>query len=125
MRYLRAASAVLLAFVLLAAASIKSEAIDAQGKIFRTDIEFSELAITKRGLTVKLTNTSDVPIKISSKLMFFDKSGNSVGYALFGLREIPSGTFVIFSGVPLKGSWKQCRDAPRWDWQTMTYEILY
>ncbi|MDR3354279.1 MAG: hypothetical protein LBO21_04520 [Synergistaceae bacterium] len=118
---------------LLAAASLAvmilcvTEALawENKGVIMETDVEYSEVKVSKGGLDVRLVNTSSADVKISIRVMFRDKTGNSVGHSIIGLREIPAGGAVEISGNYLTGNWKQCRDAPRMTLEKMTYEILY
>jgi opacity protein-like surface antigen len=98
---------------------------DAQGPIYGTEVEFSELTVTKNGVDVKFTNTSISDVKISLRLNFYDRNGNVQGYSLFGLREIAAGTYTDVRGNYLNGNWRKCRDAARMEWQRLTYEILY
>ncbi|MDR1472860.1 MAG: hypothetical protein LBS75_10105 [Synergistaceae bacterium] len=98
---------------------------DAAGTIFGTDVEFSSLEVSKGGVKVRLLNKSGYDVKISLKLTFSDSEGNSIGYSLFGLREIPAESYVDISGNYLNGNWKKCRDARRMEWQRMTYEPIY
>ena len=98
---------------------------DADGVIPGTDIEYSGLSVTRSGVSVKLTNTSADDVKVSLRLTFFDRSGNSIGYSLFGLREIWAENFVTISNNYLNGNWRACRDAPRIDFARMTYELIY
>ena len=102
-----------------------AHAWDAQGKIYGTDIAYSNLTVTKNGVDVKFTNTFHSDVKISLRLNFYDRSGNLLGYSLFGLREIPAETYVDVGGNYLNGNWRKCRDATRIEWQRLTYEILY
>ncbi|MDL2263949.1 hypothetical protein LJC31_04785 [Synergistaceae bacterium OttesenSCG-928-I11] len=102
-----------------------AHAWDAQGKIYGTDVEYSGLAITKQGVDVKFTNTYYSDVKISLRLNFYDRTGNLLGYSLFGLREIPAEAYVDIAGNYLNGNWRKCRDATRLEWQRLTYEVLY
>ena len=102
-----------------------AHAWEAQGKIYGTDVEYSNLAITRNGVDVKFTNTYDSDVKISLRLNFYDRTGNLLGYSIFGLREIPAETYVDINGNYLNGNWRHCRDAAKMEWQRMTYEILY
>jgi hypothetical protein len=96
-----------------------------RGAVIGTDVEYSEMKISKNGLDIRLRNTSAVDVKISLRALFRDKTGNSIGYSIIGLREIPAGTTVDILGNHLTGNWRQCRDAPRMIWEKMTYELLY
>jgi hypothetical protein len=96
-----------------------------KGIIIDTDVEYSEMKVSKSGLDVRLRNTSTVDIRISLRALFRDRTGNSIGYSIIGLREIPAGTTVDIAGNHVTGNWKQCRDAPRMIWEKMTYELLY
>jgi hypothetical protein len=95
------------------------------GVIPGTDIKYSGMSVTKNGVNVKLTNVSDNDVKISLKLTFYDANGNSVGYSLFGLREIYAGGYADVSNNFLNGKWKQCRDSQRMGFSKMTYEPIY
>jgi hypothetical protein len=95
------------------------------GVIIDTDVEYSEMKVSKSGLDVRLRNTSTVDIKVSLRALFRDRTGNSIGYSIIGLREIPAGTTVDIAGNHVTGNWRQCRDAPRMIWEKMTYELLY
>jgi hypothetical protein len=98
---------------------------DAEGVIYGTDIEYSGLSVTKSGVAVKLTNISDTDVKLSLKLTFSDRNGNSLGYAIFGLREIKARSYANISKNYLNGKWKECRDAARMEFVKMTYEPIY
>ncbi|MDR1916874.1 MAG: hypothetical protein LBQ58_09905 [Synergistaceae bacterium] len=98
---------------------------DAEGAVPQTDIEFSSLEVSKGGVRVRLTNKSDYNVKVSLRLAFTDSEGNGIGYSIFGLREIPAGSYVDISNNYLNGNWKKCRDAHRMIWQKMTYEPIY
>jgi hypothetical protein len=97
----------------------------AEGLIPGTEIEYSGLVVSKKGVTVKLTNKSLDDVKASLKLTFFDDRGNSIGHSIFGLREIPAGESVEISGNHLSGKWKPCRDSARINFSKMTYEPIY
>ena len=112
-----------LAIVIFSVAPL--HAWDTQGKIYGTDVEYSNLAITKQGVDVKFTNTYSSDVKISLRLNFYDRTGNLLGYSLFGLREIPAEAYVDIGANYLNGNWRKCRDATRLEWQRLTYEILY
>lgn len=113
--------------LLLAAAMLTSpaDAWETSGKIYGTDIEYADLSVTKAGVSVRLNNTYANNVKISLRLDFYDKMGNSVGYSLFGLREIKGESYVDISNNYLSGKWKPCRDAMRIDWKLMTHEIVF
>lgn len=96
-----------------------------EGKIATTELAFSELEVNKKGVNVKLTNTSHTAIKASLKLTFFDERGNTIGYTLFGLREIAGDSYINIAENFLNGNWKKCRDSYRAEWQPMTYELVY
>jgi uncharacterized protein YxeA len=98
---------------------------DAEGAIYGTDIEYSGLAVSKNGVAVKLTNTSNTDVKVSLNLIFYDRNGHSLGYSIFGLREIQAGSYADISGNYLNGKWKACRDAVRMEFVKMTYEPIY
>lgn len=97
---------------------------EAQGTIFGTDIEYSLLSLSKDGVRVRLTNAYDTDVKVSLRLTFYDSTGNTLGYSLFGLREIPGNAYADVSNNYLNGNWRTCRDAPRIEWQKMTYEAV-
>ena len=97
---------------------------EAQGMIYGTDIEYSMLELSKNGVRVRLANTYDTGVRLSLRLAFYDRTGNTIGYSLFGLREIPGGAYVDISGNYLNGNWRACRDAARIEWQKMTYEPI-
>jgi hypothetical protein len=96
-----------------------------QGKIYGTEMGYEGLAVQRGGVQVRLHNASHDDVEVSLKLLFYDKNGNSVGYTIFGLREIPAGKYVDVTNNYLNGDWRKCRDAFRIEWQTMTYEYLY
>jgi hypothetical protein len=98
---------------------------EASGTIPGTEIEFSNLQVTKKGLTVRLINSANSDVKVSLEVSFIDRTGNGIGHSIFGLREIQAGTYVDISGNYLSGAWKACKDAPRMEWRKMTYEYLY
>ena len=91
------------------------------GAIPLTEIGYSELSVSRKGVSVKLTNTSAADVKVSLRLSFLDREGNSIGYSLFGLKEIDAGGSVTFSNNYLNGNWKACRDAHRINFSRMTY----
>ena len=97
---------------------------DEQGTIYGTDIEYSSLTLSKNGVRVRLTNTYETAVKLSLRLTFYDRTGNTIGYSLFGLREIPGDAYVDIGGNYLNGNWRACRDAARIEWQKMTYEPI-
>jgi hypothetical protein len=98
---------------------------DANGTVPGADVEFSSLDISRNGVSVRLTNKSGYDVRISLKLIFQDGGGNSIGYSIFGLREIPEGSYADISGNYLNGNWRKCRAAERLVWQRMTYEPVY
>jgi hypothetical protein len=98
---------------------------EADGVIPGTEIDYSELVVSKDGVSVKLTNTSADDVKVSLRLAFFDDRGNETGYSIFGLREIPAGESAEISGNHLSGRWKSCKDAARINFSRMTYDIIY
>jgi hypothetical protein len=116
--------AIIVAAVVLASAG-EVLAWDAEGLVPGTEIAYSGLSVSKKGVSVKLTNTSSDDVKVSLKLTFFDERGNSAGHSIFGLREIPAGESVEISGNHLSGKWKPCRDSVRIDFSKMTYEPIY
>lgn len=102
-----------------------AHAWEKEGVIPTTELEFEGLDISKKGVGVKLTNTSHTPVKVSLKLTFFDERSNSIGYAIFGLREIKGDSYVNIAETHLNGNWKKCREAYRIEWRAMTYELIY
>ncbi|MDR1510091.1 MAG: hypothetical protein LBS53_10665 [Synergistaceae bacterium] len=98
---------------------------DTEGVIYGTDIEYSGLVVSKSGVAVKLTNTSNTDVKVSLKLTFYGRNGSSLGYSIFGLREIQAGSYADISKNYLNGKWKECRDAARMEFVKMTYEPIY
>lgn len=98
---------------------------NADGVIPGTDISYSELAVSKDGVAVKLTNNSGSDARVSLKLTFFNADGNADGYALFGIRTIMAGTTVDVSRNYLTGKWRTCRNSPRIIFEKMTYEPIY
>ena len=98
---------------------------ETEGVIPGTEIEYSGLSITRSGVSVKLTNTSAYDVKVSLRLTFFSRDGNSIGYSLFGLREIWAENSVNITNNFLNGNWRACRDSPRMNFTSMTYEYLY
>jgi len=123
-----AARAITLMAILTMAISASHAAItawEADGVIRGTDIEYSGLSVTRSGVSVKLTNTSPYDVKVSLKLTFLDRGGNSLGYSIFGLREIGAGGYVTLSNNYLNGNWRMCRNSPRIDFSRMTYEPIY
>jgi hypothetical protein len=103
----------------------RASAWEANGGIPGTEIGYSNLQVSREGVSVRLVNTSGTNIKISLRLAFFDRSGNETGYSLFGLREIPKESYVDIAGNYLSGGWKVCKGAPRIEWRKMTYEFVY
>lgn len=114
-----------LAVLLLLLLSLPAPAWEKKGIIPGTELEFSELGVSKSGVSVRLTNPSQTAVKVSIRLAFFDERGNSLGYTVFALREIAGGSYVNIADNFLNGSWKKCRDAYRSEWQPMTYELVY
>lgn len=106
-------------------AAVCASAWENSGVVHGTGVEYSNLAVSKSGVNVTLTNTEEFPVKISLRLNFYDRNGNSIGYSLFGLREIEAGGKKEIVGNYLNGKWKTCRDAFRMEWQKMTYDVLY
>lgn len=115
---------ILAAACLLLFASL-AHAWEKDGLIPATELEFAELKISRKGVSVKLINTSHTPIKASLKLTFSDNRGNTIGYAIFGLREIGGGNYVNIAETHLNGDWKKCQEAYRAEWQPMTYQLVY
>jgi uncharacterized protein YxeA len=118
-------AAVCAAVILVSAAFNRASAWETNGRIPGTEIDYSNLQISKEGVEVRLFNFSNTDIKISLRLAFFDKSGNETGYSLFGLREIPKESYVDIAGNHLSGDWKACKGASRIEWRKMTYEFIY
>lgn len=116
------AAAALAATVLLISAAHAYEAV---GVVPGTSIEYSGLSVTKGGVNIVLTNTDESAVKVSMRLNFYDKNGNTVGYTIFGLREIDGKGSSAVTGNYLNGKWKPCKDAYRIGWQRMTFELLY
>jgi hypothetical protein len=98
---------------------------NAEGVINGTDIEYSGLLVSKSGVAVKLINISNTDVKISLKLTFYNINGSSLGYSIFGLREIGADSYADISKNYLSGKWKECRDAARIEFDKMTYEPIY
>lgn len=115
-------SAVLLAVIMLA---LPAAAWEPNGKIYGTDVEYSEASVTKQGMSLKLRNSFPTAVKLSFRVDFFDARGNRLGYSLFGLKEIPGGGEIEVNGNHITGKWKPCRDAARAIWEKMTYEPVY
>jgi hypothetical protein len=113
------------AMILAAGAASYAGAWEKSGRIPGTEIEFSNLEISKDGVSVRLENTSGSDVKVSLTLYFRDKQGNSVGYSIFAVREIPDGGYVDAAGNYLSGSLRECRTAHKIEWKRMTYEYLY
>jgi hypothetical protein len=118
--------------ILLAAAAVielaspaRLAAWNAAGGVPETEIEYSDMQVSKEGVTVKLANRSQTDVKVSLRVAFLDASGNEIGHSLFGLREIAAGSAAEVSRNYITGKWKECRDAPRAEWRKMTYEYLY
>ncbi|MDR3321274.1 MAG: hypothetical protein LBS93_02410 [Synergistaceae bacterium] len=111
------------AIELVAAARLM--AWSAAGFVPETEIEYSDLQVTRDGVSVKLTNGSQIDVKVSLSVTFYDDSGNKVGHTIFGLRKISAGSVAEISRNYLTGNWRGCRDAPRAEWRKMTYEYLY
>lgn len=116
--------ATIVSLCILLAFAAGADAWDAQGMIYGTDIEYSLLTLSKNGVRVRLTNTYETDVKLSLRLTFYDRTGNTLGYSLFGLREIPGESYVDISSNYLNGNWRACRDAARIEWQRMTYEPI-
>jgi hypothetical protein len=119
---------IFLAVIAAAVIFVSAETLFAWGKegaIPNTDIGYTDLSVSKKGVGVRLTNTSGDYVRVSLKLTFFDTNGNSIGYTVFGLREIPPNSSVDISDNYLSGKWKPCRDSARIDFSKMTYEPIY
>ncbi|MDR3332427.1 MAG: hypothetical protein LBT08_07350 [Synergistaceae bacterium] len=116
---------IVIALALLMICTGRASSWEDGGAIFGTDIEYSGMKVSKSGVDVRLTNVSASDVKVSLRLTFLTRDGNTVGYSLFGLREIPAGTYVDIRGNYLNGAWKQCKDSERMTWQRMTYELVY
>lgn len=95
------------------------------GMLPGTDIGYSNFSVSKSGITIRFTNTFNVDAKFSARVTFYDRNGNTLGYSVFGLREIPGESSIDIAGNHLSGDWKKCKRADRVDWQPMTYEVLY
>ena len=95
------------------------------GLLAGTEISYSALSVEKSGVNVKFTNTSHSTLRISSRLTFYDKNWDKVGYCLFGVRDIAAGESVEFFNNHITGDWKKCRSAFKTVWETMTYEQVY
>jgi len=111
--------------VCLALFAATAYAWEKNGIIPGTELAFEELGITKKGVSVRLVNTSHTPIRVSMRLNFYDERANSLGYTILGLREIPPGSYVNIAENHLNGSWRKCREAYRAEWRPMTYELVY
>jgi len=88
---------IFLAVIAAAVIFVSAETLFAWGKegaIPNTDIGYTDLSVSKKGVGVRLTNTSGDYVRVSLKLTFFDTNGNSIGYTVFGLREIPANSSV-------------------------------
>ena len=121
----RTAAWVLILTMAITTSRTVASAWEADGLITGTEIEYSGLTISRSGVSVKLTNTSAYDVKASLKLTFFDREGNSLGYTIFGLREIRAEDSVTISNNYLNGNWRACRNSPRMDFSKMTYETIY
>ena len=121
----RAVTTIIIFAAAITASHAATPSWEADGVIPGTEIEYSGLSVTRSGVSVKLTNTSFFDVKVSLRLTFFDRNGNSLGYSLFGLREIWAESSVNITNNFLNGNWRACRDAPRMDFVRMTYEYLY
>lgn len=116
---------IILAIICLLLFASLAHAWGKEGVIPATELEFAELTVNRRGVSVRLINASHTPIKTSLKLTFSDNRGNAVGYAVFGLREIEGNSYVNIAETHLSGNWKKCLEAYRAEWQPMTYELVY
>lgn len=105
--------------------SSSSNALETNGKIYDTDVEYSDLVISKEGVSLKLTNTFSTPVKLSFSINFYDKNGNKIGHSIFGLRELAAESSSEYRGNYITGSWKACRDSFRAVFEKMTYEPIY
>ncbi len=112
----------LLLFSVFAGFAVAAEKLITSGPIPDTEMVFSDLVISKSGIDVKLTNNALFDVSVSLRLSFYDEEWNRIGYALFGLREIPAGNDVDVTGNHLNGNWKKCRNAYRLKWEKMTYK---
>ena len=121
----RAVTLIIVFVMVITVSHTAAFAWDAEGVIAGTGIEYTGLSVTRSGVSVKLTNTSPFDVKVSLRLTFLDRDGNTVGYTIFGLREIWAGNSVTISNNYLNGNWRACRDAPRMNFSRMTYEYLY
>jgi hypothetical protein len=105
--------------------AIAACAWNADGVIPGTEISYSGLTVSKDGVAVKLTNNSGSDVRVSLKLTFFNTNGNTIGYALFGVRTIAAGTEAGISRNYLAGKWKSCQKSARITFEKMTYEPIY
>ena len=121
----RAGAMIIILTMIITVSGVAAFAWEADGAIPGTWIEYSGLTVSRSGVSVRLTNTSPNDVNVSLRLTFFDRGGNSLGYSLFGLREIWAGESVTFSNNHLNGNWRACRDAPRINFSRMTYEYIY
>ena len=116
---------ILFSVIAAAASYAATPSWQTEGVIIGTEIEYADLSVSRSGVSVRLTNTSSFDVKVSLRLTFRDRGGNTLGYSLFGLREISAGTSVKISNNYLNGNWRTCRDAQRMDFSSMTYEPIY
>lgn len=95
------------------------------GTIPGTELAFTDLSVTKQGLSVRVTNNSLDPVKVSLRISFFDNQGNNIGHSVIALREVPAEAFFDVTNNYINGNWKACRDSHRMEFRHMTYEVLY
>jgi hypothetical protein len=118
-------AAICAAALIVAGAASSAGAWEKSGRIPGTEIEFSNLEVSKEGVSLRLENTSVSDVRVSLTLYFRDREGNSVGYSIFAVREIPGGGYADVAGNYLSGSLHECRIAHKIEWKRMTYEYLY
>jgi hypothetical protein len=118
-------NAIFSAVLILSMAACPASAWEANGRIPGTEIGYTGLIVSKEGVSVRFSNTSQTDIKLSLALHFYDKAGNDIGHSIFALMEIRGGGYADFAGNYLTGRMKDCRGAPRIEWKKMTYEYLY
>lgn len=97
-------------------------ALSSSGIVPDTTIEYSGLEVRKEGVNVVLVNSSDVTVRISVKLLFFNAENDRIAETFFALREIaPRGSSGVQNNF-LNGNWKKTAKAPRLRWELFTYD---
>ena len=115
-----------LAFTAPLSAAESAYPFPVNGVIQGTDVEYSNLELTKSGVSVTLTNRSPGVVRISSQMLFLDKNATKIAGSIFALRDLEPGASINIDSNYLDGSWKKAKkETFRLEWKPMTYEHIY